>query len=69
MTVFAPSPLNPPQIPLISRVGRAHTRSSVVKPASPNKSFAPIDDFHLASEWGSFLIAFRSLAVSFRTLS
>jgi hypothetical protein len=29
MTVFAPSPVKPPSMPLTSKVGRAHTRSSV----------------------------------------
>ena len=29
MTVFAPSPVKPPRMPFTSKVGRAHTRSSV----------------------------------------
>ncbi len=35
MTVFAPSPVNPPRIPCTSIVGRAQVRSKTEKPGSP----------------------------------
>ena len=69
MTVFAPSPVNPPQIPFTSTVGRAHSRSRVLNPASPHNPGAPIDFRNFASEWGREAIALRSAAVSLRTLS
>jgi hypothetical protein len=69
ITVFAPSPWKPPQIPLISSVGRARDPLDRREPGSPNSAGASIDFLNFASEWGSLAISFRSFAVSFFTLS
>ena len=41
MIVFDPGPWYPPQMPLTSSVGRAHSRSVGVKPGSPWSAFNP----------------------------
>ena len=46
MTVFAPSPVYPPQIPLTSRVGRIDLRSSVVYPFSPLQHLIPMESLN-----------------------
>ena len=48
MIVFEPSPEKPPEMPLQSSVGRAHTRSSVVKPFSPCVAGEPVSGSRLA---------------------
>jgi hypothetical protein len=47
-TVFAPSPVKPDSKPLTSNVGRAHVRSSVEYPVSPN-TFRMPKSFYAAS--------------------
>ena len=56
-------------MPFTSSVGRAVTRSSVVKPFSPNGPGAPLSRMKPASSKGSSRMAVRSTSVMGRTLS
>ena len=68
-TVLAPSPMNPLQRPLTSKVGRAQRRSRVVKPFSPKSAGAPRFFWNFFSLKGSLARARRSAAGSLRTSS
>ena len=53
MIVLLPSPVNPPQMPLTSSVGRVARRSSVEKPASPTRAGSPRWAWYAASSKGN----------------
>ena len=52
-TVFDPGPVQPESSPFTSRVGRAHVRSSVVKPVSPASLGMPKSFLYFLSLKGS----------------
>lgn len=66
---FAPSPVKPDFRPLISNVGRAQSRSSVVNPVSPASFGAPSALRYRRSLNGSFANSARSASVRRRTSS
>ncbi len=68
-TVLWPGPVWPPQAPLISAVGRAHTRSSVVKPFSPYSARLPAVLNQSTESNGSLANSSRSRSVSSTTRS
>jgi len=69
MMVLAPSPWKPPWMPQQSSVGRAQTRSSVVKPFSPKVEGEPVERSHSFSSKGRLAISLRSVSLSGRTAS
>jgi len=65
MTVFAPSPVYPPQIPLTSNVGRMLMRSGAEYPFSPSTAPIAMLDLYSSSSNGASAIAVRSSAAQF----
>ena len=70
MIVLPPGPVWPPHMPLTSAVGRAQTRSRVLKPASPAVApLLPASASQPFSSNGSLAIISRSASVSGCTAS
>jgi len=70
MMVLLPGPVCPPHMPLISAVGRAQIRSSVLKPCSPWAApLSPASASHCFSSNGSRAIRSRSVSESGSTRS
>src|SRR5690606_30742978 len=69
MIVFGPGPLYPPQIPLISSVGRAEIRSLIVYRSSPQTAGTPVASRNCSSLIAPFAIISRSGPVNSTTSS
>ena len=68
-TVFAPSPMYPPQIPFTSKVGRIPVLSMVVYPFSPHSSSTPKSSLYTSISKGASFKALRCSAESSATSS